>query len=133
MYRLIGFNPSPYSIKMRAVLRYRRLPFIWDNRTDAREVAQRHGLPPVIPVLAMTDGVVMNDSTPLIHELERRHPHLPVTIDEAMLHCHHVGVGNTVCRPFADDLAGFLRVGQVWQPLQPDPLARFRMATVFLK
>ena len=74
MYRLIGFNPSPYSIKMRAVLRYRRLPFIWDNRTDAREVAQQHGLPPVIPVLAMPDGTVMNDSTPLIHELERRHP-----------------------------------------------------------
>lgn len=74
MYRLIGFNPSPYSIKMRAVLRYRRLPFIWDNRTDAREVAQRHGLPPVIPVLVMPDGAVMNDSTPLIHELERRHP-----------------------------------------------------------
>lgn len=74
MYRLIGFNPSPYSIKMRAVLRYRRLPFIWDNRTDAREVAQKHGLPPVVPVLAMPDGAVMNDSTPLIHELERRHP-----------------------------------------------------------
>lgn len=74
MYRLIGFNPSPYSIKMRAVLRYRRLPFVWDNRTDAREVAQKHGLPPVIPVLVMPDGAVMNDSTPLIHELERRHP-----------------------------------------------------------
>jgi glutathione S-transferase len=74
VYRLIGFNPSPYSIKMRAVLRYRRLPFIWDNRTDAREVAVRHGLPPVIPVLVMPDGTVMNDSTPLIHELERRHP-----------------------------------------------------------
>lgn len=74
MYRLIGFNPSPYSIKMRAVLRYRRLPFIWDNRSEAREVAQKHGLPPVIPVLVMPDGAVMNDSTPLIHELERRHP-----------------------------------------------------------
>jgi glutathione S-transferase len=74
VYRLIGFNPSPYSIKMRAVLRYRRLPFIWDNRTDAREVAQKHGLPPVIPVLVMPDSAVMNDSTPLIHELERRHP-----------------------------------------------------------
>src|SRR5262249_46334623 len=59
---------------MRAVLRYRRLPFIWDNRTDAREVAQRHGLPPVIPVLVMPDGAVMNDSTPLIRELEQRHP-----------------------------------------------------------
>jgi glutathione S-transferase len=74
MYRLIGFNPSPYSIKMRAVLRYRRLPFIWDNRTEARAVAQQHGLPPVVPVLAMPDGTFMNDSTPLIHELERRHP-----------------------------------------------------------
>ena len=73
MYQLIGFNPSPYSVKMRAVLRYRRLPFIWDNRTDAREVAQRHRLPPVIPVLVMPDGAVMNDSTPLIHELD---PHL---------------------------------------------------------
>jgi glutathione S-transferase len=72
MYRLIGLNPSPYSIKMRAVLRYRRLPFIWDTRSDPRAVAAEHGLPPVIPVLVMPDGTVMNDSTPLIHALEQR-------------------------------------------------------------
>ena len=74
MYRLIGLNPSPYSVKMRAVLRYRRLPMIWDTRSDPREIARKHGLPPVIPVLVMPDSTVMNDSTPLIHELERRHP-----------------------------------------------------------
>jgi glutathione S-transferase len=74
MYQLIGFNPSPYSVKMRAIMRYRRLPFVWQSKTDAREVAVAHGLPPVIPVLMLPDGSAMNDSTPLIHELERRHP-----------------------------------------------------------
>ena len=73
-YRLYGVNASPYSIKVRAILRYRRLPFVWDRDSDAREVARAAGLPPVIPVLRFPDGTVLNDSTPLAHELERRHP-----------------------------------------------------------
>jgi len=74
MYRLYGINPSPYSVKVRAILRYRRLPFVWDTNRDAREIARSASLPPVIPVLQFPDGMVLNDSTPLALELERRHP-----------------------------------------------------------
>lgn len=74
-YALYGINPSPYSMKMRAVLRYRRLPFVWHNgQPPARDIAVAAGLPPVIPVLRFPDGTTLNDSTPLIEELERRHP-----------------------------------------------------------
>jgi glutathione S-transferase len=73
-YRLHGANPSPYSQKMRAIMRYRRLPFVWDNDGTARDVAIAAQLPPVIPVLRFPDGRLMNDSTPLAYELERLHP-----------------------------------------------------------
>jgi glutathione S-transferase len=73
-YRLYGANPSPYSQKMRALMRYRRLPFVWDNSGTARDVAIAAQLPPVIPVLQFPDGRKMNDSTPLAYELERVHP-----------------------------------------------------------
>ncbi len=73
-YRLNGANPSPYSQKMRAIMRYRRLPFVWDNDGKARDVAVAAQLPPVIPVLRFPDGRLMNDSTPLAYELERLHP-----------------------------------------------------------
>jgi len=73
-YRLHGANPSPYSQKMRALMRYRRLPFVWDNSGTARDVAIKAQLPPVIPVLRFPDGTLMNDSTPLAYELEKRHP-----------------------------------------------------------
>jgi glutathione S-transferase len=60
-------------MKMRAVLRYRRLPFEWRNDGRGRDIAIAAGLPPVIPVLRFPDGTLLNDSTPLIEELERRH------------------------------------------------------------
>jgi len=73
-YTLHGLNPSPYSVKMRAILRYRRLPFVWRSTGDPRAVTVKAHLPPVIPVLAFPDGRMMNDSTPLAYALEREHP-----------------------------------------------------------
>lgn len=71
--RLVGAHASPYSRKMRAVLRYRRIPFRWLPRGGPEDV----GTPPVpvalIPVLAWTgaDGdAAMVDSTFQIGRLE---------------------------------------------------------------
>ena len=84
-YRLHGANPSPYSQKMRAIMRYRRLPFVWDNDGTARDVAIAAQLPPVIPVLRFPDGRLMNDSTPIAYELERLHSDRSIVPDDPAL------------------------------------------------
>lgn len=74
-YRVIGSSLSPYSVKLRAVLRYRRLPHIWLERTAARLAEIRHIRPAIVPVLQFPeDGSYHADSTPLIYALDARHP-----------------------------------------------------------
>ena len=59
---------------MRAILRYRRIAFVWDGIGNPRDIAVAANLPPVIPILRFPDGRLMNDSTPLAYALEREHP-----------------------------------------------------------
>ena len=74
-YRLIGMVGSPYSMKMRAIMRYRRLPFIWVQRDTGVEEEISHIKPPIIPILQFPDdGTYHTDSTPIAYELEKRHP-----------------------------------------------------------
>ena len=74
-YRLVGSNGSPYSMKLRAILRYRRLPFVWELRTERNRGEFANVRPPIIPVLQYPeDGSFHVDTTPIACDLEARHP-----------------------------------------------------------
>ena len=72
MYTINGALGSPYSMKMRALMRYRRIPHVWVHGADSRDALSKVKAP-VIPVMEYPDGTFHNDSTPLIYDLEARH------------------------------------------------------------
>lgn len=77
-YRVIGGPGSPYSLKMRAVLRYRRLPHNWvvpPKFQDPEGELAKAGKG-IIPVMQLPDGRYWADSTPMILALEQMHPGL---------------------------------------------------------
>lgn len=75
VYRIFGAEPSPYSVKLRSYLRYKALPHEWVPRSLANEEEFRAlAKLPLIPLLVTPEGEAMQDSTPVIEELERRHP-----------------------------------------------------------
>lgn len=78
LLRIVGAPGSPYSRKLRAVLRYRRMPHAWLNQgaPECRGLPQpRVQLLPQL-ILPGPDGALtaQTDSTPLIRALEARQP-----------------------------------------------------------
>jgi glutathione S-transferase len=79
-YLVIGGPGSPYSHKMRAVMRYRRIPHDWAIVLGGFDGTARTGRlgglhKPLLPIVRFPDGAYWNDTTPIIHELETRHTH----------------------------------------------------------
>ena len=72
-YRLIGSTASPYALKMRALLRYRRIAFDWVIMTPELRRVTSHLRPMLIPVLQYPDGTYKNETSTLARDLERRH------------------------------------------------------------
>ena len=81
LYRLQGALGSPFSMKMRAVLRHRRIPHLWEGGTTGFASAQTMKAK-VIPVLVFPDGRLENDSTHLIALLETAHGERSLTPDD---------------------------------------------------
>jgi glutathione S-transferase len=76
--KLLGVPGSPYSRKLRAVLRFRRVPHLWILRGSKREGDVPETPVRLMPVLVFPgpDGRYEEaaiDSTPLIRRLEREH------------------------------------------------------------
>jgi glutathione S-transferase len=81
VYEVYGALGSPYSLKMRAVMRYRRLAHVWCSVGLNAEVRSKVKAP-VIPVIRFGEDDWRNDSTPMIQALETLHPERKLIPDD---------------------------------------------------
>lgn len=88
--KLVGGPGSPYSRKMRAVLRYRRIPHQWILRNSKWDVGIPEVKVAIVPVLAFPDAdgnysEAMTDSSPQIMVLEQRYPDRSIVPTDAVV------------------------------------------------
>ena len=104
MLTLLSYNVSPYAAKVRAVLRYKRVPFVERvvHPLARGELKRRSGQ---LAVPVVDDGTtVVHDSTRIIAWLDERHPDRPVLPRDATLRARALlleeafdeGLGSTV-------------------------------------
>jgi len=85
-YRLYGADLSPYSVKVRQILRFKGIEHEWLPRSQARQAEfARFAKLPLIPVLVGADDYSLQDSTPIAETLERRYPEPSITPDDPAL------------------------------------------------
>lgn len=85
-YRLFGVEMSPYSVKVRAFMRYKQIPHTWVVRSmDQMAEFGKYAKLPLVPCLACPDGTGLQDSTPIMEKLEAQFPQVPVSIHDPAL------------------------------------------------
>ena len=85
-YKIFGSEMSPYSVKVRAYLRFKQIPHEWilrskENRIEFDKLAQI----PLIPLVVSASGEVLQDSTPIIERLEQVFPSPSIVPDDPKL------------------------------------------------
>lgn len=74
-YRIFGAEMSPYSIKVRAYFRYKNIPHQWIARSAAvEEEYKKYARLPIVPAVATPEEEGLQDSTPIMEEIDRRFP-----------------------------------------------------------
>ena len=71
-FTLFGAEISPFSVKVRSYLRYKKIPYKWITNQQSKEYL-KHAELPLIPLLLSSDGTSMQDSTPIIESLEKKY------------------------------------------------------------
>lgn len=75
VYRIFGAEMSPYSVKVRSYFRYKAIPHQWILRnTESQAEYEKHAKVPIIPLMVTPEGTGIQDSTPIIDQLENRFP-----------------------------------------------------------
>jgi glutathione S-transferase len=78
-YRLFGLELSPYSVKVRSYLRYKRIPHTWITRNaESQAEYQKYAKLPLVPLVVTPAGEAIQDSTPIIEYFEERVPEPPI-------------------------------------------------------
>jgi glutathione S-transferase len=82
-YRIIGAEMSPYSVKIRSYFRYKAIPHQWVLRNAASQAEyEKHARMPIIPLVITPEGTGIQDSTPIIDQIEKLHPEPKVHPDD---------------------------------------------------
>lgn len=72
-YRLFGSDLSPYSVKVRSYLRYKKLPFDWIAKGfGTEEEFQSLARSQALPMLVSPKGGVAHDSTTILTQIEAK-------------------------------------------------------------
>jgi glutathione S-transferase len=82
-YRIIGAEMSPYSVKVRSYFRYKAIPHQWVLRNVASQAEyEKHAKIPVIPLVVTPEATGIQDSTPIIDQMEKLFPEPSVHPDD---------------------------------------------------
>ena len=84
-YRIIGAEMSPYSVKVRSYFRYKAIPHQWVLRGAASMAEfEKYAKMPIIPLVVTPDGAGIQDSTPIIDQIDKRYPEPTVHPDNGV-------------------------------------------------
>ncbi|HEY8152603.1 MAG TPA: glutathione S-transferase family protein [Myxococcota bacterium] len=85
-YRIFGIELSPYSVKVRSYFRFKRIPHEWVVRHMGNmEEFQKFAKLPLIPLVITPEGAGLQDSTPILEQMERLFPEPSITPPDAAL------------------------------------------------
>lgn len=97
-FTIIGSEESPYSVKVRAYLAFKKLPYAWLQRSQAAKLYQQHAKLPIVPLVVTPGGEGLQDSTPIIEHIEALHPQPGIRPPDPL--CQFVSV---LLEEFADE------------------------------
>src|SRR6202050_833063 len=82
-YRIFGAEMSPYSVKTRSYFRYKAIPHQWILRNAGSQAEyEKYAKMPIIPLVVTPEDVGIQDSTPIIAQMERLYPEPSINPDE---------------------------------------------------
>jgi glutathione S-transferase len=87
VYRIIGAEMSPYSVKVRSYFRYKAIPHQWVLRNaESQAEFEKYARMPIIPLVVTPEGTGIQDSTPIIDAMEKLFPAPSIHPDDPVAH-----------------------------------------------